>query len=1033
MRKMLNWRTGALVGWIVITLLLLLTMPNLDQLVREKGQIDVPDSAQSEAATKMLSQMNQESGDNYDIITVYSSSSGAPLSDAQLEEIAAVIEQFKINQDELGITKLLTHLDSEQTAKQLMSEDGTTILTQISISMSSGTVTEVSERLNAMLDMESVEAYLTGAALVTEDFVISTQEGIKKTEIIAVIFILIVLVLVFRSPIVPFVSLLTVGVSYLVSLGIVAQLVDQWNYPFSNFTQIFLVVILFGIGTDYNILLYTRFKEELSRTEHVLDAIKATYKSAGKTVLYSGVAVLIGFLTLLLAEFKFYQSTSAVAIAVAVLIAVLNTLNPFFMALLGKRMFWPIKRFEGHGDNRMWAWLSRVSVKRPFLFLLIALLLCVPVYLNYSGTLSYNTLLEVDDSYRSKQGINVIEEHFPAGFSSPASVVIQSDRAMNNSETLKLVDELADKIEHVDGVASVYTITRPEGKRIDELYINDQTRTLYSGLQDAADGIGQIKDGLGSAEDKLSSSTSSTAGIEQLIDGTRQAQDGAAAIGSVLEQLSAGLVSGEAGAGELQSGLHTVNEKLEELAHATSQLHAGYSQLSSGLGSFSSSFRTIAAAIDGARAGYEQIETAMSAFAEQHPELASDQHVQLTLGVAAAAKQQLAALSAELAQLTPAYSDAIAKFEQANGSLQQINSGITMMKQGVSQLETGASSLQTGLQEASSGSSQLAGKSMELAAGIGKVNAGQEQLLGGLAGLQDQMNVLRAGLEESTNGLQQVNDGLHEAQDYLVNLSASNASSIFYIPQDVLEGEAFQEAVGMYMSDDHRTVRMMVILDVNPYSSEAMEIVKDMNDQVRAAVQGTELSDAEIAIGGMSAQNADLRDIASGDFTRTATIMLIGIGIVLMVITRSFWQPIFIIASLLIAYGTALGVTELAAVKLLGVDSLGWNVPFFGFIMIVALGVDYSIFLMMRYRELPQEPVNAIIEAAKHIGGVVISAAVILGGTFAALIPSGVLSLIEIAILVIVGLAALSFVMLPVFIPALISITSKLSGQASKE
>lgn len=112
-------------------------------------------------------------------------------------------------------------------------------------------------------------------------------------------------------------------------MGIIAHLVDQFNFPFSNFTQVFVVVVLFGVGTDYNILLFTRFKEELSKRENAFLATKETFKSAGKTVLYSGIAVLIGFASLALASFKLYQSTSAVAIGVAVLLLVLTTLNPF--------------------------------------------------------------------------------------------------------------------------------------------------------------------------------------------------------------------------------------------------------------------------------------------------------------------------------------------------------------------------------------------------------------------------------------------------------------------------------------------------------------------------------------------------------------------------------------------------------------------------------------------------------------------------------------------------------------------------------
>ena len=230
-------------------------------------------------------------------------------------------------------------MDNEETANQLVSEDKTTILTQIFVDKKHGSITKVREELQK-IELDEVKTYLTGSELVMEDFVKSTEQGIQKTEIIAIVFIILVLILVFRSPVVPFVSLFTVGISYLVSLGIVAHLVDQFNFPFSNFTQVFLIVVLFGIGTDYNILLYTRFKEEWARNEgDTLAAIKVTYQTAGKTVLFSGLSVFIGFVALFLAKFGLYRATSAVAIGVAVLLFVLMTLNPFFMAILGKKCF----------------------------------------------------------------------------------------------------------------------------------------------------------------------------------------------------------------------------------------------------------------------------------------------------------------------------------------------------------------------------------------------------------------------------------------------------------------------------------------------------------------------------------------------------------------------------------------------------------------------------------------------------------------------------------------------------------------------
>ncbi|MFJ5563219.1 MMPL family transporter [Lysinibacillus xylanilyticus] len=189
---------------------------------------------------------------------------------------------------------------------------------------------------------------------------------------------------------------------------------------------------------------------------------------------------------------------------------------------------------------------------------------------------------------------------------------------------------------------------------------------------------------------------------------------------------------------------------------------------------------------------------------------------------------------------------------------------------------------------------------------------------------------------------------------------------------------------------------------------------------------------AKVAIDGKTSQNVDFEEIASKDFARTATIMLIGIGIILIIITRSLLKPFFIIASLVLTYFTALGMSDFLSTKLLHVSELGWNVPFFSFIMIVALGVDYSIFLMMLYRELDGHSTQEFVDAARHIGGVIISAAIILGGTFAALIPSGIITLIEVAMTVILGLFLLSFVMLPIFIPALLSAVGRIRRIAIK-
>lgn len=1034
MKKVMNWRLASFVLWIIVTIIIVATMPNLDQLVREKGQIAIPESAQSSLAEDMLNQMDEESGERYQIIAVFNSGNDQALTEEQKEEVEKIINELINIQSQLGIKDIVTHLDNEQTENQLISKDKTTILAQLSVEKNDREISEVAKELNEIVDSKNVDTYLTGTSLVLEDFVQSTQEGIKKTEIIAIIFIIVVLILVFRSPIVPFISLLSVGVSYLVSLGIIAHLVDQFNYPFSNFTQVFLVVILFGIGTDYNILLFTRFKEELVEQEDILTAVLVTYKTAGKTVLYSALAVFIGFMTLILAEFGLYRASSAVAIGVAVLVLVLMTLNPFFMALLGKKMFWPVKTFNGHNDSKIWGYLANISVLRPLVVLVFIAILCVPFVINYSNSLSYNDLLEVDDSFASKQGINVIEDHFPPGFSSPANLVIQSKEALDNAKSLQALDELAEQIARVDGVSEVMAVTRPTGEKIDDLYITEQTKVLNNGLGDANEGVEKINNGLSSAKQQFNQTdTSSVQNIQKLINGTNEVKKGVSSLGEAVNQLSDGVGAGASGAEDLENGLASVKENMNTLSSSMAQLLNGYTEIEKGLSSFNAYFLNISQAIESAKNGYEQIEASMNALVQSKPELSNDVNVQTALSIASAGKQQLGQLSVELQALTTQHNGAMKSFREANASLAKVNSGFSQLQAGVNQLYEGSSSLKQGLQTAADGSNQIASQTPALESGLTTINEGQEHLLTGLTDLADKMETLQSGLSESTEGLNEISAGLTDAQDYLADLSESNASEKFYIPQNVLESEEFQKSMDMYMSDNRKIAQMGIILDVNPYSKEAMAIVERVEHEVQAFIKSGELSDVNVAIGGKTSQNVDLEEIASGDFIRTATIMLIGIGIILMIITRSILKPIFIIASLVLAYFTALGMSELISGELLNVSELGWNVPFFSFIMIVALGVDYSIFLMMRFKESDGNSTEAIVEAARHIGGVVISAAIILGGTFAALIPSGVITLIEVAMTVIIGLFLLSFVMLPILIPSLLGAVDRIRAIGRKE
>ncbi|MFJ6265848.1 hypothetical protein ACIQGW_12680 [Lysinibacillus xylanilyticus] len=91
----------------------------------------------------------------------------------------------------------------------------------------------------------------------------------------------------------------------------------------------------------------------------------------------------------------------------------------------------------------------------------------------------------------------------------------------------------------------------------------------------------------------------------------------------------------------------------------------------------------------------------------------------------------------------------------------------------------------------------------------------------------------------------------------MTGLSESKASEKFYIPQDVLESDEFQKSLNMYMSNNRKIAKMSIILDVNPYSREAMTIVERVKQEVQAFIKSDELN-AKVAIDGKTSQNVDL-------------------------------------------------------------------------------------------------------------------------------------------------------------------------------
>ncbi|MCD5462462.1 MMPL family transporter [Lactobacillus delbrueckii subsp. bulgaricus] len=1027
MKKLLKNHLGALIAWVLILVISLVALPNVDSLTRAHSEISLPSNVESEAAKLIKNEWGNKKKNTYEVAVVFNKKSGK-LTETDQGNIEASIDRLTSNQKKYGIKDYLAPQNNIATKKLLKSKDGTTWVMQMNIAKSHGSISQVYDEINKVVKTSGVRTYVTGADVLNNDFTSSIQEGIKKTELITVVFIFIVLIIVFRSPVVPLVSLLTVGVSFLVSFSIVANLVNQVNFPFSNFTQVFMVIVLFGIGTDYNILLYNHFKEYLGNGLGVAEATKDSIKKAGRTILYSGSSILIGFSALGLANFSVYRSASGVAVGVLVLLIVLLTLNPFFMATLGKKMFWPSKEFAGEKPSKMWHGISSATLKRPVVFLAAVAVVVAPFFVTYSNVLNYDDTAEISDSVPSKQGLNLVQKHFSEGMAMPSYLYIKSDHTLDNEKDLKLIDELTRKLRNSEGVDKVMSATEPYNEKIKLLYVKKQLKSVTDGIAKLEKGVGKLTKG---SEQVTSGAKKLANGADQLDEGTGTLSDEAKDLYTGTQTLTNGAKDLTANMNTLVAGLDQLKSQLSENASSLNadqldQLSSGLTDLNSGLQSLQGQVGSLQTGLTNAKTGLTTARTGFGTASAAAGSLASSISKVSDPTLKAELQKELETLNSGLGTvgsgLTTArtaatnMNSAASGIQSATGSLGSSTSAVStadlstevqQLQAAVDALATGAHKLYTGSNSLYSGLSKGMAGALALSQGADKLQSGTSQLSSGASKLAENTQAI-------TSGLTAVNNGLVSAGSYLNGLRKSKASDTFYVPSYVLKHNAdLQKSLKVFLSPDKKSAMIIIILDSNPSSESAAEHSQALSAMARKSLKGTDLGKAEVEMGGQSSTIEDTKNTASGDFTRTMAIMLIGIGIALIFVTRSLLQPIYILGTLLLAYISSLSITRWVVSGVMGRSTLAWNVPFFTFIMLIALGVDYSIFVMMRYRDSDPHalPSARILEACTVIGTVVISAAVILGGTFAALIPSGVPTLIEVAIGVIIGLAILVFLM----------------------
>ncbi len=342
------------------------------------------------------------------------------------------------------------------------------------------------ERRHAAIVRPGLEILPTGSAAIGGETLTAARDAIRYTEWLTVVMILAILGFVYRAPLLVAIPLVSIGVAVIVSSALVAWLThlsrDQ-SLPWLDLrifttSRIFVVVILFGAGTDYCLFLISRLREEAA-LGNWHDACRRTLSGVSGALIGSAMTTIVGLGMLRIAEFgKFRHTGPIVAICLGVGMLVCLTFTPALLRFFGPRVFWPsstqlhrdpsflIGQREGTEPTGLWGLIALWLTRYPALALTLGVgLLLIPMAYGVAneGRVTYDLSSQLDPSAKSRRGLALLERHFDIGEINPTTLLLLRPKP-DARETLRQdARTLSDSLYSLDGVAAVRSAEDPLG------------------------------------------------------------------------------------------------------------------------------------------------------------------------------------------------------------------------------------------------------------------------------------------------------------------------------------------------------------------------------------------------------------------------------------------------------------------------------------------------------------------------------------------------------------------------------------------
>jgi putative drug exporter of the RND superfamily len=270
-----------------------------------------------------------------------------------------------------------------------------------------------------------VQAHLAGDIAINVDQQAKSGTTGNQIEFVSVVFILILLLLIFRALLAPLLTLIPAFFAVAISGPLVGEAAHA-GLKVSQLAQLMLIVLVLGAGTDYGLFLVFRVRENLREGAEPKEAVRAAVTRVGETITFSALTVIAALLSLLVATFQIYSQLGVpLAIGIGTMLLAGLTLLPALLAVFGRATFWPSKTREGTGKAGLWGRVASRIVRRPAVPLSIGVvglgLLALAVTGYEPG--GFGGAITAPAGTDSAAGTALLAKHFPASSANPTNLV----------------------------------------------------------------------------------------------------------------------------------------------------------------------------------------------------------------------------------------------------------------------------------------------------------------------------------------------------------------------------------------------------------------------------------------------------------------------------------------------------------------------------------------------------------------------------------------------------------------------------------